>query len=285
MNSYSSTLEYEEHQQQLDDSSLGAVVASPKEESVSITQAGGEVGEAFAETRSDADEVATVEWTEIDLPSDIVAVQEDSAMSATATTPRLHYVTQDIPIEFEEEEDTEFQDEATITAVGDEEGEGVNFVPDLTEPDEEIPPPLPVSEIEKIDAAEESSSGTPAAVAAIGAEVMTADEEVMEISEELSSTIQEKSNNSATNTLAMRAKSIGSAIFELEDETPASVTVTLTAPNIGTAVFEYEEDSSAGTFVSETSSVFEFEDEATVAASDISIGSSVFEFEDEEDMT
>merc|ERR1712110_376452 len=110
---------------------------------------------------------------------------------------------------------------------------------------------------------------------------MTTDEEFME---DTSTVIQEKSISSATDTVAMRAKSIGTSFFETEDETPASLTVTITSPNVGSAVFEYDGKASSSSttegVMSEASSVFEFEDEATIeAASDVKFGG--FEFEED----
>lgn len=250
-----------------------------------------EIGESFEETRENSEEVAGVEWVqEEDLASDLldnvveeVTDDESNNLAMSMTSPRLFHVAQDTPADFEDEKQSSVAD---IAGVGDEE-EGEedepSFEPEPTEPDEEIPPPLTVEEIEKIDV--DATDNTASSTA--NNDVMTTDEEILE--DTYNTVIQEKSISSATDTLAMRAKSIGTSFFEMEDETPASVTVTITSPNVGSAVFEYDgKDSSSSSttegVMSEASSVFEFEDEATIeAASDVKFGGFEFE-EDEEDM-
>eukprot|EP00816_Leptocylindrus_hargravesii_P008077 CAMPEP_0196801486 /NCGR_PEP_ID=MMETSP1362-20130617/1253_1 /TAXON_ID=163516 /ORGANISM="Leptocylindrus danicus, Strain CCMP1856" /LENGTH=323 /DNA_ID=CAMNT_0042172485 /DNA_START=101 /DNA_END=1072 /DNA_ORIENTATION=- len=272
---YSSTLKYEEHQQQLDSLVDGA-----------------EIGESFEETRENS-EVADVEWVqEEDLASDVLDVVEEvpdksnNVAAMSMTSPRLFHVAQDTPAEFEDEKQSTVSDTTGVGEEGEEEEDVPSFETEPTEPDEEIPPPLTVDEIEKIDVDATMDVNDNTELSTANKDMMTTDEEFME---DTSTVIQEKSISSATDTLAMRAKSIGTSFFETEDETPASLTVTITSPNVGSAVFEYDGKASSSSttegVMSEASSVFEFEDEATIeAASDVKFGGFEFE-EDEEDMT
>merc|ERR1712232_342818 len=220
--------------------------------------------------------VAGVEWVqEEDIASDVVdGPDESNNLAMSMTSPRLFHVAQDAPADFEDEKQSSVANTAGAGDEEEEEEDEPSFEPEPTEPDEEIPPPLTVEEIENIDVDATIDANDNTVSSTANNDVMAKDEEIME---DTYTVTQEKSISSATDTMAMRAKSIGTSFIEMEDETPASVTVTITSPNVGSAVFEYDgKDFSSSTtegVMSEASSVFEFEDEATIeAASDVKFG-------------